>query len=401
MRHPTRALPFVALALLAAGCGEVTTAPSTALSPPSQAAASTVKFWEVGASAAWNEQATLWMASLPPARPLNAIRVYAYLSMAQFRAAEAAEAITPHPPTSAAIGAASAHVLRSLIPEFASAIDAALQAQSVAEPWPGAKHENFAVGAAIGHAIGARVVAYAASDRVFPGAGAANPGLPPVGPGYFLFDGRPIARGGYGARAFYLSSDDEFRSPPPPAFGSPAYFAALAEVRQISDNRSPEQIRIANYWNVNQSPRSNAAMNGKAVELIRRYRRQDAEAARILFLVNSAAFDAAIGCFDAKFAYWYIRPNQADLGIRTVFPTPPHPAYPSAHSCFSGSITGVLSATFPNETDQLTAFAEEASLSRLYAGIHYRFDMDAGLALGRAVAAKAMAADLDHDALLP
>ena len=401
MRLPTRALPLIAIAVLAAGCGEVTSTPSSPLSPPAQSAASAVKFWDVGASAAWNERATVMLFSLPSTRPVNAARVYAYLSLAQFRAAEAAEAIQPHPPTSAAIGAASAQVLRSFLPEFVTQIDAALRAQSVAEPWPGAKHEDFAVGAAIGRPIGARVFAYSASDRVFPGAGAANPGLPPIGPGYFLLDGRPIARGHYRARAFFLSSDDEFRSPPPPAFGSPAFLAALAEVRLISDTRTQLQTDIANYWNVNQSPRSNAAINRRANELLRTYRRNDAEAARILFLMNAAAYDAAIGCFDAKFAYWYIRPNQADLGIRTVFPTPPHPAYPSAHSCFSGSMTAVLSAIFPSETDRLTALAEEASLSRLYAGIHYRFDMDAGLALGRAVAAKAVAADLDHVAVMP
>ena len=51
-------------------------------------------------------------------------------------------------------------------------------------------------------------------------------------------------------------------------------------------------------------------------------------------------------------------------------------------------------AAFPDERDRLEAIAQEASLSRLYAGIHYRFDMVAGLALGRAVAAKAVAADL-------
>ena len=320
--------------------------------------------------------------------------------MAQFRAAEAAEAITPHPPTSAAIGAASAHVLRSLLPEFAAEINAALLEQSVAAPWPGAKHEDFAVGAAIGRSIGARVVAYSATDRVFPGAGAANPGMPPIGPGYFTASA-PIARGHFRARAFYLSRDGEFRSPPPPAFGSPAYLEALAEVRRIADNRTPQQEAIAIYWNEKQSPRSNAAMNGRAVELIRTYHRRDAEAAKILFLTNSAAFDASIGCFDSKFIYWYIRPNQADPGIRTVFNTPPHPAYPSAHSCFSGAITAVLSSFFPSETERLTAFADEASLSRLYAGIHFRFDMEAGLALGRAVAAKALAADLDHVAVMP
>ena len=58
------------------------------------------------------------------------------------------------------------------------------------------------------------------------------------------------------------------------------------------------------------------------------------------------------------------------------------------------SLTGVLAEVFPSERDRVEALAEEASLSRLYAGIHYRFDMVAGLELGRSVAAKAMDADL-------
>ena len=72
-----------------------------------------------------------------------------------------------------------------------------------------------------------------------------------------------------------------------------------------------------------------------------------------------------------------------------------HPSYPSAHSCVSGAASGVLMAAFPEERDRLEAVAQEASLSRLYAGIHYRFDMVAGLALGRSVAGKATSADLD------
>ena len=80
----------------------------------------------------------------------------------------------------------------------------------------------------------------------------------------------------------------------------------------------------------------------------------------------------------------------------TVFATPQHPSYPSAHSCFSGSLSGVLIAAFPSERARLEAVAQEASLSRLYAGIHYRFDMEAGLALGRRAAALALAADLDQ-----
>jgi membrane-associated phospholipid phosphatase len=145
---------------------------------------------------------------------------------------------------------------------------------------------------------------------------------------------------------------------------------------------------------VNQSGRSQAAFMEIARELIVSHHRSDAEAAQIMFLMGAASFDALIGCFEAKYHYWLIRPPQADAGIVTAFPTPPHPSYPSAHSCSSGALAGVLAATFPSEAGRLAAIAEESSLSRLYAGIHYRFDMEAGLALGRAVAAKALGADL-------
>jgi membrane-associated phospholipid phosphatase len=136
-----------------------------------------------------------------------------------------------------------------------------------------------------------------------------------------------------------------------------------------------------------------------AVELIRRYRRGDAESARILFLMNAAGFDASIGCYNAKYYYWYIRPSQADPRIVPVFAAPAHPSYPSGHSCHSGSTTGVLMAVFPQESERLEAMAQEAGLSRLYAGIHYRFDMEAGRKLGRTVAARAMAANLDEVAV--
>ena len=45
----------------------------------------------------------------------------------------------------------------------------------------------------------------------------------------------------------------------------------------------------------------------------------------------------------------------------------------------------VLSYLFPDSADKLHAMAEEAALSRLYGGIHYRFDNEVGLATGRAI----------------
>ena len=390
-----RGAPFAILAsmTLAAGCGQANTAPSSASIRQLDVSYSAVKFWEVGASAAWNQLAT----SLEARRQIDATRLYVYLSLAQFRAAEAAGRVHPHAPTSSAIGAASATVLSGLFPADVAEIEAALDAQAGATPWPGAQREDFASGKEIGRAVGAAVLAFAARDR----AGLANPGTPPIGPGYWVWNGGPIVRGNYRARPFFLASDSQFRPSPPPAFGSPDYLAALAEVRTISDTRTPEQLAIAIFWNANQSGRSAAAMENLAVELIRTYHVRDAEAARILFLMNAAAFDALVGCFDAKYHYWFIRPPQADPAITLPIGLPPHPSYPSAHSCVSGSITGVLTAAFPSEADRLAAIAQEASLSRLYGGIHYRFDMQAGLALGRSVAALAWGSDLGEVAVLP
>lgn len=384
--------------LLLAACGSdrsVSVAPiAPAESPATSAANSAPKFWEVGATVAWHEHAAVLIAR----RQADAVRFLAYLSLAQFRAAEAANAAPgPHPPVSAAIGGASAAMARAFFPLDVAEIDTWLAAQEATPEWPGAKHDDFAAGEAIGRAVAARVVTYAQTDHY----GATNPGLPPIGPGRWVYVSGPIARGGLGARPFYLSSGNQFLPAPPPVFGSAEYLAALAEVRSISDTRTAAQLAIAQYWNINQSPRSAEAMNSRARDLIRKYHRKDDDAARIMFLMNTAAFDAAIGCFHAKYTYWYIRPPQADPGITLPIGLPPHPSYPSAHSCISGAATGVLAWFFPAEASSLDDVAQEASLSRLYAGIHYRFDMVAGLALGRNVAALALSSNLDAVAPLP
>ena len=112
--------------------------------------------------------------------------------------------------------------------------------------------------------------------------------------------------------------------------------------------------------------------------------------------------DAQVGCWDAKLTYWLIRPWKADLGI-TVVPAvgmPNHPSYPSGHSCVSASAAEVLSAFFPEERAELDAKVIEAGLSRMYAGIHYRFDIEAGQTLGRSVARFAIAADASGSSVL-
>jgi hypothetical protein len=298
-----RSATIISVILLgAAACSDPSSAPRAGVSPSIVGARSAVKFWDANAAANWNERAT----ALAARRPVNVTRLYAYLSLAQLRAAEDAAKVRPHPPTAAAIAAASASVLTSFFAADAAEIAGALDMQAAAEPWPGAKHEDFAAGAAIGRAAAVRVLAYAQGDRF----GLTDPGTPPTGPGRWQWSGGPIARGGLGARPFFVASGDELRPPPPPTFGSPAFLAALGEVRQIADTRTAEQLRIAQYWNVNQSPSSDAARNNLAVELLRAHRRSDVESARILFLMNAAAFDAVVGCFAAKYHYWSSAPRR-------------------------------------------------------------------------------------------
>ena len=158
--HPGLCTLALAATVLA-GCADQPTAPAERPASPA-ASLSAIKFWNAGAAVAWNELAT----TLAARRPVNIFRLYAYLSLAQFRAAEAAEAIQPHPPTSAAIAGASAVVLTSYFPLEVADIEAAIEAQQAAPPWPGAKHADFASGEAIGRAIGARVVAWSAGDGV-------------------------------------------------------------------------------------------------------------------------------------------------------------------------------------------------------------------------------------------
>jgi membrane-associated phospholipid phosphatase len=359
--------------LIAGGCqdGSVPTQSDSAATLSARGGA--VKFWEAGSSVRWNRIAI----DLFRARGGPSGRIMAYLSLAQYRAVLAAQdgkVGSTHPSLAGAAAGASVVVLKQFFPLDAAALEAELEAQRLAIPEPG-KRQNFAAGEAIGRKIGTEVLAFAATDNF----GVLDPGSPPVGPGFWTSSGAPIVRGGYGARPFFLTSGSELRSPPPPAFGSPEFLTALAEVRAVSDNRTAEQLAIAQKW----APFGDVVWNEIATDLIVKHRRNELQAARILAYANAASFDAIIACFDTKFTYWFIRPSQADPAITTPIGLPNHPSYPSAHSCATGAWMKVLGDAFPNEKPALAAYAREASLSRLYAGIHYRFDLEAGEAIGR------------------
>ncbi len=77
--------------------------------------------------------------------------------------------------------------------------------------------------------------------------------------------------------------------------------------------------------------------------------------------------------------------------ITTTFPVPPHPSYPSAHACNSGATALVLAYLSPSDGETVVARAEQAADSRVWAGIHYYLDKNAGLAIANGVAERVIA----------
>ncbi len=372
---------IIAGAMLASACADAPTANAPVVVAPTPPAVAANDVVTTTSTVRWNRKAI----SLFRARGGNAGRVNAYLSLAQYRAAMAADQVSHGhtlPSMAAAVASASAVILKQFYPLDLASIDAELATQR-AEPPVGAEHnKDFVAGEVLGSQIAATVLAFAATDNY----GTTSPGVPPTGAGRWVSSAAPIVRGGLGARPFFLTSGSELRLPPPPAFGSPEFLSALAEVRAFSDSRTPEQVAISQFW----VPFSGVVFNGVADDLIDKYRRPELEAARILAYSNTAAFDAIIACFDTKFTYWFIRPIQADPAITLAVGLPNHPSYPAAHSCESGAFEGVLTDAFPSEGAFLHRTAQEASLSRILGGLHYRFDTDGGVTIGHAAARLAL-----------
>ena len=390
-----RALALSAAATLAfsTGCADQFTGPSPIQTTPRLSRTDATLVGDATASVRWSAIARAYFAAKPAAEKPNqqaAFRAFAYLSLAQYRAAVAAHnsrGRPPHASPSGAASAASAVVLGALFPQDTGFFESQLRAQESDIAESRGTTGAFAAGEAVGRSIGMHLVELARTD----GFDAVWTGAVPTGPGFWSSDfdpPRPPLLPLLGQmRPFFLASGDQFRPGPPPAFGSPAYVGALAEIRQFSDHRTPDQLRIAQFWAM---PTVAAFWNEQATTLIARDRLDERRAAHVLALMHTATMDANIACHDAKYTYWLIRPYRADPAIITPIARPQHPSYPSDHACVSGASAYLLGGLFPADADRLAALADEAGESRLYAGIHYRFDKDAGLHIGRQVAALAL-----------
>jgi membrane-associated phospholipid phosphatase len=380
-------------------CTDQSTAPSIAPLQPSIASERDAKkISEIVASVRWNGIARGLVATQPPAfQPPKmgqqaALRAMTYLSLAQYNAvvaAEKADENDTHPSEQGAVAGASAAVLTYLFPSAATFIETQVAEQEAAPGQPGEEHTNFDAGEQIGRGVGADVVAHAMTDRF------EAVGIGPTGPGGWIPIGPPVFPLLGQMRTFFMTSGKQFRPGPPPFPPSPKFLAALAEIEQIADDRTPEQISIAQFWAAPSVSLVAGYWNEQASALIVDRQMSERDAAHAFALMNMAAMDANIASHDAKYTYWLIRPSRADpVGITLVVPLPNHPSYPSNHAAVSGTAANILGHLFPSDKSRLASLAQEAAISRLYAGIHYRFDMDAGLKIARQVAQLAIKRDV-------
>ncbi|WP_327458365.1 PEPxxWA-CTERM sorting domain-containing protein [Sphingomonas sp.] len=215
---------------------------------------------------------------------------------------------------------------------------------------------------------------------------------------------------------FLLNSGNQFRPLAPPTLDSAEYLSAYSEVKEIgsltSASRTADQTASALFWDVS----NGTTWNRIGLDLISDDGLSTLENARVMAKLSTAIADSLIAGFDAKYAYNFWRPVTAiregdndgvagtsgDAGWSALFATPAHPSFVSTHSTQSGAASAVLLSlvqdqafcnTISGDTRCFTGIADaaaDAANSRVWGGIHFRFDNEIGLATGQAVAGWAL-----------
>jgi len=335
---------------------------------------------------------------------------------------EVDQRLPSYPAEHAAVAGAAAIVLGYLYPggtvqvhgqtlTYANAADEAARSRL----WAGANyHSDIVAGLQIGSAVGQLAVLRGQTD----GSNAVwdpilQPGRP-FGPQYWVptppaFAFPPLLPLAGTWRPWLLTAGSQFREAAPPALQNPFPSSRLLqeahEVKQTVDNLSLEQLAIAQFWADGAgtvTPPGHWAQI--AAQHVAKANLSTPRAARAMALVSVGVADSAIACWDTKYTYWTLRPVTAirmlvgkqfyNPNFSTPITTPPFPAYISGHSTFSGCSAAVLEYLFPGGTVadvfgrniSFHTAADQAAVSRLYGGIHYRSDNEAGLNCGRHIA---------------
>jgi membrane-associated phospholipid phosphatase len=223
-------------------------------------------------------------------------------------------------------------------------------------------------------------------------------------------------------RPFVLKSVKDCPAPPPPEYSeepSSVFYKNAQEVYNISNAATQEQRQFALYWADDPAKTPTPAGHWLFIanDLLKTRKANLADAAQTLARLNIAMSDAFTAGWATKYALNVLRPVTYVQGsfnsnwVPSLMTTPPFPEYPSGHSVQSSAAAGVLNQIFgentaftdnthndrgwgPRTFPSFNAAANEAALSRLYAGIHFRFGVEGGQVQGKCVAAKVLALKL-------
>ncbi len=331
---------------------------------------------------------------------------YLYNRAAPYAQDAAVQALMPktdlpaYPSEDAVMSGTAAEMLKFLFPAALEEITLKAAEQRNAALWSGkASSSDVSAGLALGKSVAALFVARARTDGMGAAVGnkvqwdalAANatsrgdepwqsletPARPPMLP--FFYNVLPWQ--------MTYAQIVAIRPPAPPLRGSTEMNDEINEVKYFAENLTRERLAIVHKWADGVGTYTPPGhWNDIAAEYIRDANFSEVRAARAFALLNMALHNAAVACWDTKYFYFNARPCQLNAAIKTATGVPNFPAYVSGHSTFSASAAGVLSYLFPTYETDFDDMAKEASISRLYGGIHYRKDCDNGLALGYDVA---------------
>ena len=326
------------------------------------------------------------------------------------------ERISKQASQEAAATAAAHEVLMQLYPAFQPMLDAQLQ-QSLAQLADGVeKTEGIDVGVAAADAILSLRNDDGSSTHPIPYVFGSGPGAYQSTPPNF--PPQPVFTHWSRVTPFALRQASQFRPGPPPALMSATYTQAFNEVKSVgiagSTTATVDQALTGRFWNGaiqnywNEIAQTAAVSHGLTT----------AQSARLFALLNLALADSVIAFYDAKYTYNFWRPVTAIRDatvvgnpqtssdpnwLPEVTNTAADPSYPGAHAVISAAAASVLQSVFGHKPfpfavtsevlpgvqrsfGDFVAAAEEASLSRVFAGVHFRTDEVAGEKLGRSIA---------------
>jgi membrane-associated phospholipid phosphatase len=176
------------------------------------------------------------------------------------------------------------------------------------------------------------------------------------------------------------------RPGPPHLTGSAEFKADIDEVLNYSQHATRENQQLVAFWADGIGTYTPPGhWNAIAADEFVKQNYSEVRWARNFALLNMAEMDAAIVCWDTKYAYFNPRPTQINPDIKTLTGIPNFPSYSSGHSNFSSAAATVLTYLLPDRGTKFTDLANQAALSRLYGAIHTRQDIEVGLATGKAV----------------